>query len=169
MVVPQDAKPEFSVRESGGAVVLETEAVTACVRLSDGAVSFASKDGGEVLDGNRMSFTPISIEGKEGYSTRLVFDSPEGEAFYGLGQQQSFEFNHKGGNEELYQYNTKVSVPFIVSSRNYGILVDNYSLSRWGNPLPYRQLNEEFKVYGADGGEGGGALRRGAAGRADRL
>lgn len=155
IIVPQDAEPQFSVSEAEGTVVLETSSVKACVRISDGAVSFASKEGDCVLDGNRMTFTPISVEGKDGYSTRLVFDSPDGEAFYGLGQQQSLEFNHKGGNEELYQYNTKVSVPFVVSSRNYGILVDNYSLSRWGNPEPYRQLCEEFKVYGADGREGG--------------
>ena len=160
IIVPQDAKPQFSVSEAEGSVVLETSSVKACVRISDGAVSFASKEGDCVLDGNRMTFTPISVEGKDGYSTRLVFDSPDGEAFYGLGQQQSLEFNHKGGNEELYQYNTKVSVPFVVSSRNYGILVDNYSLSRWGNPEPYiallrnRMGDKEPSGNEAEGSEG---------------
>ena len=82
-----------------------------------------------------------------------MFDSPADEAFYGLGQQQTGEFDHKGLNEELYQYNTKISIPFVVSSRGYGLLFDAYSLSRWGNPEPYRQLGEVFKLYDKDGME----------------
>lgn len=155
IIVASEAKSKFSVSETDSTVVLETPAVCAAVRKSDGSVAFTDKGSGSMLDGNRMSFTPISIEGRDGYSSRLEFDSPEDEAFYGLGQQQSLEFNHKGGNEELFQYNTKVSIPFVVSSRNYGILMDNYSLSRWGNPDPYRQLYQEFKVFGKDGFEGG--------------
>ncbi|MBQ1857746.1 MAG: DUF5110 domain-containing protein, partial [Bacteroidales bacterium] len=76
------------------------------------------------------------------------------EAFYGLGQHQSLEFNHKGLSEELFQYNTKISVPFVLSSRNYGILWDSYALSRWGNPQPYRQLGDIFRLYDKDGKEG---------------
>ena len=84
-----------------------------------------------------------------------VFESPADEAFYGLGQHQADEFNYKGKNEELFQYNTKVSVPFIVSNKNYGVLWDNYSLSRFGNPNDYSQLNEVFKMYDQNGKPGG--------------
>ncbi len=83
-----------------------------------------------------------------------VFESPSDEAFYGLGQHQSDEFNYKGLNESLYQYNTKVSVPFIVSSRNYGILWDNYSLTRFGDPRDYSQM-DLFRLYNENGEEGG--------------
>ena len=155
VIVPQTAAPKFTVSSTDSTVSVRTDAVTATVRLKDGAVSFQDKDGNAVVQGNTMAFTPISVEGRDEYSTLFTFDSPQDEAFYGLGQQQSMEFNHKGGNEELFQYNTKVSIPFVLSSRNYGILVDNYSLSRWGNPEPYRQLNREFKLYGKDGREEG--------------
>ena len=101
-----------------------------------------------------MSFAPIEVEGKKAFSTRVVFDSPADEAFYGLGQQQTGEFDHKGLNEELYQYNTKISIPFIVSSKGYGLLFDAYSLSRWGNPNPYQHLGDVFKLYDKDGKEG---------------
>ena len=94
------------------------------------------------------------MEGKKAFSTRVVFDSPADEAFYGLGQQQTGEFDHKGLNEELYQYNTKISIPFIVSSKGYGLLFDAYSLSRWGNPNPYQHLGDVFKLYDKDGKEG---------------
>ena len=57
-------------------------------------------------------------------------------------------------NEELYQYNTKVSVPFVVSNLNFGILWDSYSLGRWGNPQDYMQLNRAFKLYDKSGKPG---------------
>lgn len=155
IIVPQEARPEFTVSSTDSTVSVVTSSVTASVRLRDGAVSFSDRNGTKLLDGNTMSFTPITVEGRSEYSTAFTFDSPEDEAFYGLGQQQSMEFNHKGGNEELFQYNTKVSIPFVVSDRGYGVLVDNYSLSRWGNPKPYLQLNKAFKLYGKDGSEGG--------------
>lgn len=155
IIVPQEARPEFTVSSTDSTVSVVTSSVTASVRLRDGAVSFSDRNGTKLLDGNTMSFTPITVEGRSEYSTAFTFDSPEDEAFYGLGQQQSMEFNHKGGNEELFQYNTKVSIPFVVSNRGYGVLVDNYSLSRWGNPKPYLQLNKAFKLYGKDGREGG--------------
>ena len=101
-----------------------------------------------------MAFTPIEVEGKKAFSTQVVFDSPDDEAFYGLGQQQTGAFDHKGLNEELYQYNTKISIPFVVSSKGYGLLFDAYSWSRWGNPNPFQQLGQVFKVYDKDGVEG---------------
>ncbi len=155
IIVPSESRPEFSVASTDSTVSVVTSSVTASVRLRDGAVSFADKDGSTILGGNTMSFTPITVEGRHEYSSLFTFDSPEDEAFYGLGQHQSLEFNHKGGNEELFQYNTKVSIPFVVSDRGYGVLVDNYSLSRWGNPKPYMQLNQAFRLYGKDGSEGG--------------
>ena len=77
---------------------------------------------------------------------RQVFESPDDEAIYGLGQHQSEEMNYKGKNEVLFQYNTKVSVPFIVSTKNYGILWDNYSLTRYGDPRDFSQISV-FKLY----------------------
>ena len=70
-----------------------------------------------------------------------------------FGQHQSEEFNWKGRNESLYQYNTKVSVPFVISNRNYGILWDNYSLTRFGDPRDYSQI-DLFKLCDKHGEEG---------------
>ena len=59
---------------------------------------------------------------------RQLFDSPD-ERFLRFGSHQSDEFNYKGKNEVLYQYNTKVSVAFIILNKNYGSCGENYSLS----------------------------------------
>ena len=86
-----------------------------------------------------------------GYSWQLTFDSPSNEAFYGLGQHQSGDMNYKGKNEDLFQYNTKVSTPFIVSNHGYGILWDSYSFCRFGKADEYRQLGQVFNIYNKEG------------------
>ena len=157
VVLPQKEKVPFSVKADSGTVTVSTAALTAAVRISDGNLRFTGADGKTFTASGTapgMHFTPIEVEGKRAYSTQVVFDSPEDEAFYGLGQQQTGEFNHKGLNEELYQYNTKISIPFVVSSRGYGLLFDAYSLSRWGNPHPTQQLGRVFRLWDMDGKEG---------------
>ena len=85
---------------------------------------------------------------RNGLTWRMLFDSPREEAFYGLGQHQSEELNMKGLNEDLFQYNTKVSVPFVLSTKNYGLLWDSYSYCRFGNPEDYQQLGSAFNFSG---------------------
>ena len=141
-------------KRDGGTVTLSTDSLTLTLSLADGRIEFRRRDGTLLTAENRREFSPIEVEGDRGWSARQVFDSPDDEGFYGLGQHQADEWDYKGRNEELYQYNTKISVPFIVSSRSYGILWDSYSLVRWGDPRPYAQLSEVFRLYDADGAEG---------------
>jgi len=147
----------WHVFEKNGTVVLETATMKAFVSLKTGEIKFTDLRGNVILQeqrGGGKTFKPIEVEGKSGYTFRQVFESPADEAFYGLGQHQSDEFNYKGKNEELFQYNTKVSIPFIVSNKNYGVLWDNYSFSRFGDPRPYANL-DQFKLFDKNGKEGG--------------
>ncbi|MDE7350881.1 MAG: DUF5110 domain-containing protein [Muribaculaceae bacterium] len=152
---PTDVK--YDIEETDSTVSVVTSAIKAIVELADGDVRFYDKEGKLILaeaDGGR-EFSTIEVEGTKGYTVRQTFQSlSDEEGIYGLGQHQSDEFNYKGKNEELYQYNTKVSVPFVVSTDNYGILWDSYSLCRWGNPEGYRQLGGVFKLFDKDGKEG---------------
>lgn len=109
---------------------------------------------GEVNWGRREHLNRLTEADRTGYSWHALFDSPADEAFYGLGQHQSEEMNYKGRNEELFQYNTKVSVPFVMSTRGYGLLWDSYSYGRWGNPDDYLQLGRAFKLRDKDGQAG---------------
>ena len=147
----------WDVIQQEGSVALKTSTTVATVSLSTGEVIFSDLEGNILLAENKgggKSFSDIEIDGKKAYSMQQVFESPADEAFYGLGQHQADEFNYKGKNEELFQYNTKVSVPFVLSSKNYGILWDNYSLSRFGDNRPYADI-DQFKLYDKNGKEGG--------------
>jgi len=147
----------WTATEKGDTVVLKTPTMKALVSLKTGEICFTDLKGNIILQeqhGGGKTFIPIEVDGHAGYTFRQVFESPYDEAFYGLGQHQSNEFNYKGKNEVLYQYNTKVSVPFIVSNKNYGILWDNYSLTRFGDPREYANL-DQFKLFDKNGKEGG--------------
>ncbi len=149
--------PAFNVKQLRDTLIVSTEKTKVKVSLVTGQVIFCDKNDNVILEerpGGGKSFAPITVEGTNGYTLGQVFDSPSDEAFYGLGQHQSDEFNYKGLNESLYQYNTKVSVPFVVSSRNYGILWDNYSLTKFGDPRDYSQL-DIFRLNGKNREEGG--------------
>ena len=152
-VVPQESVPQCTKTKADEYVELTSSNVTARVSRKDGKVIFL-RDGKELLAEHSRSFEPYSAGGQKAWTVRQTFDSPSDEAFYGLGQHQADEWNYKNRNEELYQYNTKISVPFVVSSRRYGILWDSYSFCRWGDPRPYAQLSEVFKLYDRDGVEG---------------
>ena len=166
MIVDQAIKPEFEVSSEGEKIKLSTKNISAEILKSTGEILFSDKSGKKILQeqiGGGKTIKPYEVEqihadGKpekyKGWTTHQIFESPDDEAFYGLGQHQADEWNFKGKNEELFQYNTKVSLPFILSSKNYGLLFDTYSFCRFGNPLPYSKLNQVFKLYDKEGKSG---------------
>lgn len=150
-------KDGWTVSESENEVTLKTSSLTATVSLLTGEVVFTDKNGKALLTENKgggKNFTKMEVDGYKAYAIRQVFESDADEAYYGLGQHQADEFNYKGKNEVLFQYNTKVSVPFVVSSKNYGVLWDNYSLTKFGDTRDYADL-DQFKLYDKYGTEGG--------------
>ena len=173
MIVPQKApeKGAYSINEDAVSVVVKAKNISAVVMKQTGMVTFfdaagkqllkEAKDGKQFWDftvperelGMKTGFT-VPEEAKHGLTWQMKFDSPDDEAFYGLGQHQSEEFNMKGKNEDLFQYNTKVSIPFVLSNKNYGILWDSYSYCRFGNPNDYLQLNRAFRLYDKQGNMG---------------
>ena len=156
-VVDNPGNPtSFKVTEQPDTVILSTAKAVAKVSVQTGAVTFYDETGKVILKeraSGGKTFAPIAVEGTNGYSFSQIFKSPDDEAFYGLGQHQSDEFNYKGRNEILYQYNTKVSVPVVVSNKNYGILWDNYSVTKFGDPRDYSEM-DLFKLYNLKGEEG---------------
>lgn len=58
---------------------------------------------------------------------RLGFHVAEGEHLYGLGQHEDGLYDYRGRREYLYQTNMKITIPFLLSSRNYGLLIDTES------------------------------------------
>lgn len=63
------------------------------------------------------------LSGK-GYGAQITFEIDKNEGIYGLGQHENGIYNYNGQKEYLFQANKKISIPFLISSKNYGILID---------------------------------------------
>lgn len=154
MAIDAQAKAtKWDVSQNGNQISLKTNELTASVSTITGAVSFTDKNGKQLLKEvgeNGREFKPVSIGGELSYNILQQFESPADEAIYGLGQHQDDMMNYKGNHVDLYQYNTKVAIPFLLSNKNYGILWDNYSLTKVGDTRDYQPLSG-LKLYSAKG------------------
>ena len=113
-------------------VKLSTSAISVMVNAWTGAISFLSSSGTTVLaeppDGGKSFDVPASAEMKT-WQLQQTFIAPLDEDLYGLGQHQEGIFNIRGVPIRLHQANTNISVPFLLSSKGYGILWNNPSLT----------------------------------------
>ena len=146
---------EFSLSIQGDQLSLKTARLSARVSLENGAVSFLDSTGIERLsERDREAFRPVQIEGQTFYRVHQVFNPGTSEAFYGLGQHQNAQLNYNGQDVELAQHNMDIAVPFVLSSKNYGILWDTASITRFGDPRPYALASRDLKLRDATGKPG---------------
>ena len=148
------AKPAavpFKAERQGDDLALTTPRLVAHVSLATGAVRFTDLAGKALLEES-----PARVLDK-GVSQRCNPGSDE--AFFGMGQHQNAQMNLNGEDVEIAQHNMDIGVPFVVSSRNYGVLWDNYSITRFGNPKPYGLASRDLKIRDASGKEGGFTAR----------
>ena len=160
MVIPKPlSNVKFSVTQVGNEVQLKTPAVTATISLDTGAVRFADVKGATLLRETRRKFSKYASEGHDYYGIQQQFNPSTDEGFYGLGQHQNAQMNYNGEDVQLLQHNMDVAIPFVVSTRNYGVLWDNNSITRFGNPTPYAPVSRDLKVLDAEGKQGGFTAR----------
>ncbi|TWB30205.1 TIM-barrel domain-containing protein [Nitrospirillum viridazoti] len=158
MAVAKPATGGFQVAEHGGQVILTTPQLRAEVSVASGAVNVFDAKGQPLLtavDGG--SFAPATLPtGEAGFfQVRQQFNRGTDEGFYGLGQHQNAQMNYNGEDVELAQHNMDIGIPFVVSTRNYGVLWDNNGITRFGDAREYPLMSKELKLFDADGKEGG--------------
>lgn len=147
----------WTLDEQANNLSLSTASLTVTVDAASGAVTFTDKSGKIILQENGESykaFNPVQLEAEKSYELKKIFKAADGEAFYGLGQHQTGLMNYRGYQVDLTQYNGIAVVPFVVSSRNYGILWDNNSITKFGDVRPYQPLSE-LTLYNKKGEKGG--------------
>jgi alpha-D-xyloside xylohydrolase len=152
-----DKSVKWETKKTDDGFELVTSLLKVSISQNTGEVKFYDETGNLLLaeqqGGGRKYGKDIDPELSEG-SFQKVFESPDDEAFYGLGQHQNGEVNYKGLDVELLQHNIVAVVPFVYSNKKYGILWDNYSITRFGDPRNYKQINA-LKLFDADNTPGG--------------
>ena len=66
------------------------------------------------------ALSPPFFEGKASYTIKQVYETTADDAYYGLGQHQDDVYDYKGQQVFLFQNNTEVAVPFLVSAKTMG-------------------------------------------------
>lgn len=106
----------------------------------------------QTADGEKTVVTEAGRrESEKLFHTKLHLEWQEREALFGLGQQEEGVLNLRGHVIYLHQANRKIAVPMLVSSMNYGILMDSYSPMIFrddanGSYL-YTEADEELDYY----------------------
>jgi alpha-D-xyloside xylohydrolase len=142
--------------EGRGEVTLSSPKVKVRVHLGTGRVAFLDARGEPVLvekEGGRV-LVPADVQGERTFNVRQEWRENDQESLYGLGQQQLGLMDIKGYDLDLWQRNATVVVPFLVSSRGYGVLWDNASYSRFGDLRPWEPI-PSARLHDATGQPGG--------------
>lgn len=158
MVIPRvETFTNWTVSEDTANVIIKTPTLTAEVKKRTGAVTFKDSTGAILLQEKQnggKSFAKSKTPGANYYQVKQQFESPADEAFYGLGGHQHGYMNYKGKDVDLTQHNMVPCIPFLYSNKNYGILWDNYSITRFGDSRDYEQISG-LDLYSASGQPGG--------------
>jgi alpha-D-xyloside xylohydrolase len=144
----------FELAQTSGAATISTAKLKARVDLANGRIAFLDATGAPVLEESARTIMPATVMGEDTQHVRQEWLPQEGEALYGLGENQLGLLNLKGYDLDLWQHNGTIVIPFLVSSRGWGVLWDNTSFTRFGDlrelaPIPVERL---FDAHGQRGG-----------------
>lgn len=131
-VVAKPGLVKVAVHRKGGHLVANSGMLAVELEEASGRLRFVSRSGTTLLsekpDG--ASFTPAAY-GRAGEVTdirpRQAFRLDADEALYGLGQHQTGRMDQRNQRLFLCQINMESAVPFVQSTKGYGILWDNPS------------------------------------------
>ncbi len=120
----------LNVNDAGKELIINTDALQLKVNKADLSVTFL-QDGKILLREGSTSFEPVVYSGDSGYHLQQEFMLTPKEGVYGLGQHQYGYMNYRGKEVKLVQTNTDAVNPFLISTNGYGILWDNYSMTKY--------------------------------------
>ena len=129
----------FSVRKTAASVTLTSSRLSATYDQKTGALRFTDAKGRlllEELPGARK-VKSSQVQGEPTLSTEDRFRSPEDEHIFGSGQFQDGYLDIRDLPRRLTQVNSQISIPFLISSKGYGLLWHNYGMTEL-NPADNR-------------------------------
>ena len=123
--------PAFQVSDSPSKLEIKAPKLTVLLDKQTGKLSYADNAGKVFLSekAGARKLTPDSIQGEPCFAVEQSFESPADEYIFGLGQFQDGQYNLKNVARKLTQVNTQIAIPFIYSSKGYGLLWHQYGLT----------------------------------------
>lgn len=138
VLINQAPTPAFTITETTGQIILRTIAINVLFNKQTCTIDYADKAGQLFLkekDGSRK-LSPNTVDGEPCYVAEQRFHSPTDEYLFGLGQFQDGHYNLRNVTRKLTQVNSQIAIPFLYSSKGYGILWHQYGLTEF-NPADH--------------------------------
>lgn len=129
----------FTYAQDSSSAAIKTETLEVAFGLQRGNISFRTCSGYSLLnEGSNVprTYEPVELNGEHTFQVKDRFFPDVTEALYGLGQHQNGLFNYRGATVELAQDNTDVAIPFMVSSKGYGLIWNTAAFTYVDNRFP---------------------------------
>lgn len=129
VVIKKPQAPKFTVVQEGDVVSLKSNKLKVELDVKSGKISYYTLAGAELLTEKESgaTFTDFDDVGSKTYTINQLFKLDKEESIYGLGQQQRGQLSLRNASINMVQGNTDDYVPFLVSTKGYGLFWDNYS------------------------------------------
>ena len=118
---------DWELIKKGKYVILQTDEMKVEIDPTTVLCKFYNKDGELILAEKERAFSPVSLNEIQTWNVFGTFKLTPDEGIFGLGQHQYGWMNHRDKEVVLVQTNTTAVNPFLVSTKGWGILWDNYS------------------------------------------
>lgn len=131
VLTAQQKNPAFKVTTEGQKLRLSTKFVSLYFDKQTGSIEYKDAAGKTFLrekPGSRK-LQPDTIAGRSCFIAEQQFESPADEYLFGLGQFQDGHYNLKNITRKLIQVNSQIAIPFLYSSKGYGILWHQYGVT----------------------------------------
>ena len=129
--------PPLKLVETPKDISLFGDKLSVLVDRSTGALTFLTPAGGKILaepQSGGKATQKATVNQEDTYHLQQEFLSPPYEALYGLAEGQDGVWNWRGMPVDLISQNIIGAFPVMVSSRGYGLVWDNESLTEF-NPV----------------------------------
>ena len=132
--VGNETPTQIAVTTDRGKIEVRIPLLRAEIDKLTARISFYDTCGNLILNELNRSIIADSVQDRATFNVTETFDSPADEHLYGLGQFQDGYLDVRGLPRRLTQVNTQISIPFVLSSKGYGLLWNNYGLTNFNMP-----------------------------------
>ncbi len=144
-VVKKPETTKLAIHQQGDVVSLKSNQLKVDVDLKSGKISYSTLAGALLLSekASGTTFTDFNDAGSKTYTVNQLFLLDKNEDIYGLGQQQRGKLSLRNAKINMVQGNTDDYVPFLVSTKGYGLFWDNYSPTVFEDKAEYASFKSD--------------------------
>lgn len=144
-VIKKPETTKMAIHQQGDVVSLKSNQLKVDVDLKSGKISYSTLAGVLLLSekASGTTFTDFNDAGSKTYTVNQLFLLDKNEDIYGLGQQQHGRLSLRNAKINMVQGNTDDYVPFLVSTKGYGLFWDNYSPTVFEDKAEYASFKSD--------------------------